>query len=148
VGFFKLPDGDIGIWISKTVSASFKGDQYSTEGAFTSSAVVACRCSCHAGSECKKGHDRHADVHVLPLAMAMMGLLTNPEHSLAESVLTSLAARWNAADDAAATDTERSTMAKAIQVLYDATTGCTASFDDKGQTISAMLDTWNVGTER
>ena len=97
VGFFKLKNGDICISIKKVVPVSFKTDMYTTEAAFTSITIIACKCSCAAGSEEVNHYNRYVDVHVLPLVMSLMELLMNPSCGIAESILISLAAHWGVA---------------------------------------------------
>ena len=123
VGCFKLKNGDIGISVKKVVPASFKTDMYTTEAAFTSTAIIACKCSCAAGSKEVNHHDRHVDVYVLPLVMSLMELLMNPSCGLTESILISLAACWGVAEDRLINTSEHNTMVNAINILYDATTG-------------------------
>ena len=86
VGFSKLKNVNIGISIKKVVPASFKTDMYTTEAAFTSTAIIACKCSFAAGSEEVNHHNRHVDVHILPLVMIFMELFMNPSCRLAESI--------------------------------------------------------------
>lgn len=145
---FRMEDSSVGIWITHSVSASFKSDMYTTEAAFTADALVACTCSCGAGAEKKDGHDRHADVHVLPLAMAMKDLLSDPERPYAESLLVSLAARWSAEDEQAISDNERRVMKASMAALSDAIPGSNSNFRDESASVLAMLDAYSVGTER
>ena len=72
-----------------SVPASMKDDIYDVEVAVTSDELIACSCTCQAGSQ---GSNRAVCVHILPVLLSFTIAIIN---ALGQNILIELCHRWS-----------------------------------------------------
>jgi hypothetical protein len=60
--------GEIGFYINHSIKASMKQDVYNVEVSFTMKKIIACKCSCKAGSS---SNEKIICVHILPILLQL-----------------------------------------------------------------------------
>jgi hypothetical protein len=120
--------------------ASFKSERYETSVAFRKDAIVACKCGCPAGAELREKHDRHVDVHVVPVMYLLALLLFD---GLAYDLLVNLAERWKPSDD---NHPKADLLSNAVDLLTVAAGKELAP--RQNAKVSERLDRFAVGTEK
>ena len=133
-------DGEMVMTMHHNMYASFKSERYETSVAFRKDAIVACKCGCPAGAELREKHDKHVDVHVVPVIYLLVLLLFE---GLAYDLLVNLAERWKAPDDA---NPRADVVCNAIDLLTIA--AGEQLLPRRNAKVSERLDRFAVGTEK
>ena len=142
---FLWRDNEPCILLNNIVPASMKSVEYDSYGAFTSSKIVACKCSCQCGAE---GDEAVVCVHILPLALQLSMLLVG---GLAEHMLLELSSRFASIDENMFSEVEVKMTKKSIFILMLAAGQRGDLVSERGQhdkmTIRDILSLFSVGTE-
>jgi hypothetical protein len=133
-------DGEMGFMIMHQVRASMKSSLYDVMVSFTRKGIIACSCTCKAGSQ---GVERVVCVHILPVIFQMTLLMHD---GLANHCLYELATEWHASMDNAFSHDTQSKMVESIKLIQQSAGEQTPS-STKKQKISEMLHPYTVGTE-
>uniref|UniRef100_A0A7S4JKA3 SWIM-type domain-containing protein n=1 Tax=Odontella aurita TaxID=265563 RepID=A0A7S4JKA3_9STRA len=145
LGAFIEYDGAVGILIEGKIRASMKGKLYDGAVAFTADSLIACSCSCKAGSE---GKERITCVHtIVKLYMLYMFLID----CFLDHMVHELSAEWSQQKEDALDGGRREKMKIALRTIVSA-----AGLDEKLvgidesklKSATGILSAFTVGTEQ
>ena len=119
-----------------------KNEIHNVSLAFINETIIACACTCKAGSF---GAEKIVCVHILPVLLQVTHFLFK---YMAESILIELANAWKNINETTIDLTKLRGMKKAIEALIIADDVRNMKTNNNRTTISELLHPYDVGTER